>query len=70
MSGKHVHQSYIIRGLVDGAVVHKQAQRRRDVQGETTVVHQHGRGQTCTDKCMIYEKGYKPRQVNVERVPE
>lgn len=38
---RRVHESYIVPGVVDGDVVREQAIRRRDKDGETTIVHDH-----------------------------
>lgn len=67
------HHSYYIPGVVDMAVVRQQAERRRDKDGEVTIVHSHpyettvvANGQRmvsevkCDDKCMVYEPDFKP----------
>ena len=61
------HHSYVVPG-VDGAVMNKQAEARRDKEGEITIVHQHGRGRSCNNYCKMFEPGYKTRPLNTERV--
>lgn len=65
------HEAYIVPGLVDGAVVRKQAEVRRDKEGEETIVHDHAYLEpigpyyvpaneavvTCNWKCTIYQPG-------------
>jgi hypothetical protein len=47
---------YIIPGIVDGAVVHKQAQERQSDSRfpEGTYVHNHKKGVHCNEKCTFY----------------
>lgn len=70
------HHSYVVPGIVDKAVCMKQAERRRDQDGETTIVHDHpyesaakpGREHGCSTHCMIIEPGYYTRQMGTYRV--
>lgn len=50
------HESYIVPGVVDGAVVHAQAQRRQsDIRHpESTHVHNHREGEHCNKGCTFY----------------
>lgn len=51
-----MHHAYIVPGVIDGAVVHKQADARlhdRRSPGET-VVHAHRKGFYCNDDCRVY----------------
>ena len=74
------HHAYILPGIVDGAVVKAQAERRRDRQNEVTVVHDHHaeagtstarpgvtRLNNCLETCLIYEPGYQTRPVGAFR---
>jgi len=70
------YHAYLIPGLVDEAVVRKQAEDRRDDyrNPEVTVVHRHQEDGTpmqslagCTELCMIYEPGYETRPVGRPR---
>jgi hypothetical protein len=78
----HVNrESYNVIGLVDMAVVRLQAERRRDYNAETTIVHDHPyeglptkrhkrmKILPCTPECKIYEPGYEVRGINDPRVP-
>lgn len=57
MSRGQMHHAFIIPNIVDGAVVHKQAQTRltdKFTGGAETAVHAHRYGEACTDECVIY----------------
>lgn len=51
-----MHQYFIIPGIVDGAKCHADAQERRDDKRhpETSIVHDHRRGEKCNAKCTTY----------------
>jgi len=51
-----MHEAYISPGIVDGAVVHKQAQDRATDKRhpEGTFVHEHKHGTKCNDRCKMY----------------
>lgn len=54
---------------VDGAVLKAQAERRRDRDAETTVVHAHAwetdsQRVVCNEKCMVYRPGYGTYHIN------
>lgn len=48
-----MHEAYVIPGVVDGAVVKAQAERRRDKEGKPTRIHFHRHGEACNNKCYI-----------------
>lgn len=52
-----MHSYFIIPGIIDGAVVHKQAdERRKDRRSpEDSIVHAHSKGETCNTNCKYYK---------------
>lgn len=54
------HLTYVIPGVVDGAVVKEQAERRLKKNGEVTLVHAHPREDAasdivpCNSKCQVH----------------
>jgi hypothetical protein len=56
-----MHEAFIIPGIVDGAVVHKQAQDRAvdERHPDDTLVHDHKSGVRCNERCKMYLKGKK-----------
>lgn len=54
-----MHQAFVIRGLVDPAVVHKQAHRRANDPRypEPTAVHIHKQGERCNEQCYLVKVG-------------
>lgn len=54
-----MHSAYIVPGIVDGAVVEKQAEdRSRDKRHpEPTFVHYHKMGNECNEKCHTVQVG-------------
>jgi hypothetical protein len=50
-----MHHTYIIKGVVDGAVAKKQAEQRasRKWDPEETWLHNHRRTEQCTDWCYL-----------------
>jgi hypothetical protein len=64
------HQTFVIPGVVDYAVAMLQAERRRDKDNETTIVHVHRSGEACIEKCRVVEPGFKTRAVGATPEPE
>jgi hypothetical protein len=70
---KHVHQVFIISGVVDEAVVRKQAYARANrprlvrndnvvvQEPERTAVHKHKQGQRCNESCYLIHIGEQER---------
>jgi hypothetical protein len=54
-----MHQAYIIRGVVDASVIHKQAHKRAndDRYPEPTAVHYHKHGEPCNEQCYLVKVG-------------
>jgi len=71
------HQSYVVPNITDAAVMASQAERRRDKEGETTVVHAHpyewqNEEVPCSIGCRIFQPGFKTRSIYAvpERIEE